>query len=63
MESVKWVKVPLWLEQHQGTIGRSKLYEMVRRGEIAHVRVGRNVLVAEDALDRMHEAQAGADQR
>lgn len=52
-----YVSPEAWRQEHPGVIGRTLLYEAIRRGEIPHVRVGRRILVPSDALDRMLAAQ------
>ena len=48
-----YLAVDEFLRRHKGLIGRTLFYEAVQRSEIPHVRVGRRILVPEDALDRM----------
>ena len=33
--------------------GRTALYEALRRGELPHIRIGRKILIPEDAFDLM----------
>ena len=49
----KWLTVNEFLELQQGRIGRSSLYERIRTSEIAHIRVGKKILIPADALDRL----------
>lgn len=51
--------------QHVLGIGRSKAYEMIRRGELPALRMGRLVRIPRGALRRWieeHTEGAGADQ-
>ena len=41
----------------QGTIGESKLRELLRAGEILHIRVGTKIIIKEEALDKYMEDQ------
>ncbi len=47
-----------FLRENPGVIGRTLLYEAIRRGEVPHVRVGRRILLPRDALDRMLAARS-----
>ena len=49
----KWLSVNEFLDAHKGHIGRSSLYERIRMGQISHVRIGKKILIAADALDRL----------
>lgn len=40
-------------------IGRTTMYELIRRGEIPVVRIGRRTLVHRDDLERFAEARRG----
>ncbi|MDD2585490.1 MAG: excisionase family DNA-binding protein [Syntrophomonadaceae bacterium] len=42
-------------EYFQGTLGETKLRELLRKGEIPHVRVGTRILIREEALDAWME--------
>jgi excisionase family DNA binding protein len=37
-------------------VGRTATYDALRRGELPHIRLGRKILIPEDAFDRMLEA-------
>ncbi len=39
-------------------LGRNTVYEAIRRNEIPHVKVGRRILIAPNALEIMLAAQA-----
>lgn len=39
-------------------LGRTATYEALRRGELPHIRLGRKILIPEDAFDRMLAATA-----
>ena len=54
----QWLTVNEFLTAQQGRIGRSSLYERIHEGSIAHIRIGRKILIAADALDRLLEQQA-----
>ena len=47
-----------FLEVNVGKIGRNLLYNEINAGRIPHIRVGRRILVPEDAWDQMLAAQA-----
>ena len=38
-------------------VGRTATYEALRRGDLLHVRLGRKILIPEDAFDRMLAAR------
>jgi hypothetical protein len=48
-----------WLKEHPGTLGRTLFYQSLKTGEIPHVRVGRRVLVPDDALDIVRASRNG----
>lgn len=52
-----WLTIAEFSERHPG-ISRWLVGEMVRRGELLHVRAGRRVLIREDALLQLAERQA-----
>ena len=56
-QRANWIKSAAFLERNKGLIGRSSFYEGIRCGSIPHVRVGKLILVPEDAIDRMHQTQ------
>ena len=41
-------------------ISKSKIYDLVQRGKIPHIRIGRNVRITESALKQWLEAQASS---
>ena len=47
-----------FLAANPGKIGRNLLYNEINAGRIPHIRVGRRILVPEDAWDQMLAAQA-----
>jgi excisionase family DNA binding protein len=42
-----------FLEVNAGKIGRNLLYDEIKAGRIPHIRVGRRILIPEDAWDQM----------
>ena len=42
-----------FLEVNVGKIGRNLLYDEIKAGRIPHIRVGRRILIPEDAWDQM----------
>ncbi len=55
--TLKYTSVDAFLRANRGIIGRTLLYEAIRRGEVPHIRVGLRILVPHNALDLMLEAQ------
>jgi hypothetical protein len=51
-----WVSTSKFLEENKGIIGQSKLYEFIHAGRIPHRRVGRKILIPDDALDRLDDS-------
>ncbi len=51
----EWITVPEFIDQHRRRLGRSWVYERIRDGTIPSLRIGRKILVARDALDRLAE--------
>ena len=45
----RYLPVEVWRRRRH--MGRTATYEALRRSEIPHVRVGRRILIPEDALD------------
>ena len=45
-----WMRVPEFAEQNG--LGINQVYNAVKRGELAHIRIGSTILIAEDALAR-----------
>ena len=54
-----WIRSAEWLETHKHLMGRSSFYDAIRRNLIPHVKVGRKILVPQDALDRMFRERSG----
>jgi excisionase family DNA binding protein len=52
-EIVAWTTVPRFLEAHKGLVSKNTLHEWIREGRVPHLKVGRKILLPEDALDRM----------
>ncbi len=52
---LRYVTVEDFRRQHG--LGRERVYQSVRRGELPHVKVGRKVLIPVDALDLLLRAQ------
>lgn len=50
------------LERGELPLGRTALYEAIRRGDIPHVRVGRKLLLPADVGDRLL-ARANGEER
>ena len=42
-------------------MGRSLIYEAVRRGELSSIRIGGKILIPSNALDRLFEQQNDTD--
>jgi excisionase family DNA binding protein len=59
-EVLEWTTVPKFLETHKGLISKNTLHEWIRQGRVPHLKVGRKILLPEDALARM---LAGAGER
>jgi excisionase family DNA binding protein len=55
--STKYCSADDFLRANQGVIGRTLLYEAIRRGELPHIRIGRRILIPDNALDLMLEAK------
>ena len=57
----RYLSVDEFVEQNRRegrtVLGRTATYDALRRGELPHVRIGRKILVPDDALDRMLAAQ------
>ena len=49
--ATQYVSVDDFRKRHD--LGRTPAYEALRRGDIPHVRIGRKILIPEDALDIM----------
>jgi excisionase family DNA binding protein len=60
LETFAWTTVPKFLEKHRGLVSKNTLHEWIRQGRVPHLKVGRKILLPEDALDRM---LAGAGDR
>ena len=45
----------VFYERNKGLIGRTALYDLVRSGRIPHVRLGRRILIPEDAFEQLLE--------
>jgi excisionase family DNA binding protein len=52
-EAPTWTTVPRFLEAHKGLISKNTMHEWIREGRVPHLKVGRKILLPEDALDRM----------
>ncbi len=52
-ERRRYQSVSKFLEANPGTIGRTRLLEYVRDGRVPHVRLGKKILLPEDALDQL----------
>jgi len=48
-----WMTSREFLEKYDGLISKNTFYEQIRKGNLAHVKFGRKILVRRDALDRM----------
>ena len=58
MADTKWVTPAKFLKVNKGVIGRNLLYDMMRAGEIPHIRIGpKKILMPLDALDQIAERQ------
>jgi excisionase family DNA binding protein len=55
LEVPEWTTVPKFLERHQGLISKNTLHNWIRQGCVPHLKIGRKILLPEDALDRMLE--------
>jgi len=59
----RYVPVEEWRSRNR--LGRNPTYDALRRGDIPHVRIGRKILIPENALDLMlvvnTRAKAGID--
>lgn len=51
--SVSYLTRRQFAERHAGVISLALIGAAVRRGELPHIRVGRKVLIPDDALERM----------
>ena len=54
-QSQRWLSVNEFLKVHPKVLGRNTIYERIRDGTFPHVRLGRRLLIPEDALDRLLE--------
>ena len=57
----EWLTVDEW--RRRNLVGRDVTYRLVQRGELMHVRVGKRVLIASDALDQLATRQKGTVRR
>jgi hypothetical protein len=55
---MKYLTPMEFLAANPGKLGRNLLYNEINAGRIPHIRVGRRILVPEDAWDQMLAAQA-----
>ena len=55
LETPRWTTVPMFLEKHKGLVSKNTLHEWINQGRVPHIRIGRKILVREDALDLMLE--------
>ena len=51
-----WIPVKDFMAQHG--LSKNLVYDKLTDGTLAHVRVGRRILIKSDALDQLREAQA-----
>ena len=54
---MKWLPVRAWIHHHPEAGSRTFVYEAIARGELPSIRVGRKILIPDDALDRLYEAK------
>ena len=54
----RYLTVAQFRAANQRAIGRTLLYDAIRRGDVPHLRLGRRILIPADALDRLVESQA-----
>ena len=47
----------VWRARWGYPVSKNSLYKAIRDGRIPHVRIGKRILIREDALDQMLEAQ------
>lgn len=47
----RFLPVEVFRRQHE--LGRTPIYDALRRGEVPHVRIGRKILIPENALELM----------
>ena len=50
----EWLTVSEFRARHR-SLGKNLIYEAVRKGQIASIRVGGKILIPSDALDRLLE--------
>lgn len=53
----EWISAAEFARRNHGVIGRTLVYDAIRRGDIPSVRLGRRILVPADALDRLLASQ------
>jgi excisionase family DNA binding protein len=51
----KWVSKQQFLQQHVGIVGEATLRKWINTNRIPHIRIGKKVLLPEDASDRVYE--------
>lgn len=52
----EWISPTEFMKRHG--LGKNLVYDKINDGTLAHVRVGKRILVASDALDRLYDESA-----
>ena len=58
---IEFLTVAAFLARSHGAIGRTAIYEALRRGDIPHARIGRKIMIPSDALERLVVQQSKSD--
>ena len=48
----------VWRAQNGYPVSKNSMYAAIREGQIPHVRIGKRILIPDDALDQMARALA-----
>jgi excisionase family DNA binding protein len=59
IETFRWTTVPKFLERHKELVSKNTLHSWIKDGAVPHIRIGRKILVREDALDLMLQGAGG----
>ena len=56
----QWLSVEEYLEMMKGKMGRNRLYDLIRSGQLPSVKAGGKWVIPIDALDQMLEKRGAA---